>query len=306
VISFRQHVVPIVAVFIALALGLLAGSAFIQPRLVDDLHARVDDQLTQIHDLRAQIAELQDRLAAEGAFNDAALPYLTTGQLTGEPVVVIAQDGVEDAVVASTQQALTEAGATVVAMSARDTLAPQDADAQRALAEALGLPGAAPEDLPGLAAEAIADRLATDGRKPVSGQVDLLHELLANGYLAPLGPGVSDATLETIGGADQVVVVLAGGQSDEPVMAPEAFALPLVERLGELGTTVAAGESLGTVEPFVTALRSQGVDGIVTVDDLDDSSGGAALVLGLRRLLDTGDGGDYGVKAGAAPLPPRT
>jgi Copper transport outer membrane protein, MctB len=306
VISFRQHVVTIVAIFLALALGLLAGSAFIQPRLVDDLHARVDDQLTQIHDLQGQLAEQRDRLAAESAFNDSALSHLTTGQLAGEPVVVIAQDGVEDAVVASSRQALADAGATVVAMSARDTLAPQDPDAQQALAQALGLPGASPEDLPGLAAEAIADRLATDERRSAAGQVDLLHELLANGYLAPLGSGVSDATLETIGGANQIVVVLAGGQSTEPAMAPDAFAMPLVERLGELGTPVAAGESVGTVEPFVTALRSQGVDGVVTVDDLDDSRGGAALVLGLRRRLDTGDGGDYGVKAGAVPLPPRT
>jgi hypothetical protein len=51
-------------------------------------------------------------------------------------------------------------------------------------------------------------------------------------------------------------------------------------------------------------LRDGGVDGLVTVDDLDESRGGAALVLGLERRLLTGQGGDYGVKGGAAPLPP--
>jgi hypothetical protein len=45
---------------------------------------------------------------------------------------------------------------------------------------------------------------------------------------------------------------------------------------------------------------------MVTVDDLDFSVGGAALVLGLERLL-LGQGGNYGIKAGAtAPLPPLT
>jgi hypothetical protein len=32
--------------------------------------------------------------------------------------------------------------------------------------------------------------------------------------------------------------------------------------------------------------------------------GGAALVLGLDRLLATGEGGTYGLKDGADPLPP--
>jgi hypothetical protein len=32
--------------------------------------------------------------------------------------------------------------------------------------------------------------------------------------------------------------------------------------------------------------------------------GGAALVLGLEELLATGNGGAYGVKDGAEPLPP--
>jgi hypothetical protein len=55
---------------------------------------------------------------------------------------------------------------------------------------------------------------------------------------------------------------------------------------------------------FVPLLRDGGLDGLVTVDDLDESRGGAELVLGLERLLLSGQGGDYGVKGDAAPLPP--
>jgi hypothetical protein len=43
---------------------------------------------------------------------------------------------------------------------------------------------------------------------------------------------------------------------------------------------------------------------VVTVDDLDGSMGGAALVLGLDELLATGEGGAYGIKDGARLLPP--
>jgi hypothetical protein len=99
-------------------------------------------------------------------------------------------------------------------------------------------------------------------------------------------------------------VVVSGGQAEEPAMGPSMFSVPLVERLTELGLAVGAGESVGTIQPFVEAVRAAGTDGTVTVDDLDLSMGGAALVLGLDRLLVTGDGGDYGVKDGATPLPP--
>lgn len=302
-ISLRQHVVTIVAIFLALALGVLAGSAFVQPRLIESLETQVDEQRQRITDLQDEVGQLRDQLAAEQAFNDAALPHLTRNRLIGLDAVVLSQEGVEDEVVAETRGALEEAGATVVVLEARSTLAPQDEEGQAALAEVLTLTETTPEDLSRLAAETLAERLASEERRdpPDPG---LLHLLLTDGYLASLDASLSDETLAAIGGPDQMVVVLAGGDDPEAVMAPEDFAVPLVERLADLGLPVAAGESVDTAVPFVPLLRDGGTDGVVTVDDLDESRGGAALVLGLERLLLTGQGGDYGVKGGAAPLPP--
>lgn len=302
-ISLRQHVVTIVAIFLALALGVLAGSAFVQPRLIESLETQVDEQRQRITDLQDEVGQLGDQLAAEQAFNDAALPHLTRNRLIGLDAVVLSQEGVEDEVVAETRGALEEAGATVVVLEARSTLAPQDEEGQAALAEVLTLTETTPEDLSRLAAETLAEGLASEERRdpPDPG---LLHLLLTDGYLASLDASLSDETLATIGGPDQMVVVLAGGDDPEAVMAPEDFAVPLVERLADLGLPVAAGESVDTAVPFVPLLRDGGTDGVVTVDDLDESRGGAALVLGLERLLLTGQGGDYGVKGGAAPLPP--
>ncbi|HSD49693.1 MAG TPA: copper transporter [Actinomycetota bacterium] len=302
-ISLRQHVVTIVAIFLALALGVLAGSAFVQPRLIESLETQVDQQRQRITDLQGEVGQLRDQLAAEQAFNDAALPHLTQDRLTGLDVVVLAQEGVEDEVVAETRGALEEAGATPVVLEARATLAPQDNDGRAALAEVLTVTDPAAEELSRIAAESLADRLASEERRdpPDPG---LLHMLLSEGYLASLDASISDETLATVGGPDQVVVVLAGGGDPDAPMTPEDFAIPLVERLAELGLPVAAGESAGTEVPFVPLLRDGGVDGLVTVDDLDQSRGGAELVLGLERLLLGGQGGDYGVKGGAAPLPP--
>jgi hypothetical protein len=230
------------------------------------------------------------------------MPYLTTGKLTGTPVVLVTQTGVEDEVLAQAQSALSDAGARVLTtVSATDQLVSQDPTTQEQLATIVGEPTASAEELPKLAAEALAQGLSPS-TTVIGGQV--LEDLLSAGFLAPVGPGPSQATLDEIGAPGQVVVVLSGGRGEEPTLPPEAFAVPLVQRLAGLGVPVGAGESLLTDYPFVSLVRADGTDGTVTVDDLDQVMGGAALVLGLEDLLTSGTGGAYGVKDGAEPLPP--
>lgn len=298
-ISFRYHIVTIVAVFLALAIGLLGGAAFVQPALQEELQNQTDRLQRDNEGLRGQIDDLQGQIGAFDGFTEATLPYLTQGRLPGTPVVIVTQTGVEDEVLAQAQTALAGAGARVITtVSATDQLVSEDPTTQEQLATIVGEPTAPAEELPTLAAEALALGLSPS-TTVIGGEV--LDELLSAGFLAPIGSGPSQATLEEIGAPGQVIVVLSGGRGDQPVLAPEAFAVPLVDALSELDVPVAAGESLLTDYPFVGDVR---IEGTVTVDDLDQTMGGAALVLGLEELLATGNGGAYGVKDGAEPLPP--
>ena len=299
-ISFRYHIVTIAAVFLALAIGLLGGGAFLQPALQKELENRTEDlrrdldaRLEQIDDLRLEVAGL-------GAFSEAALPYLAEGRLLEVPVVVVTQVGVADEVRTEAIDALSAAGARVLTtVSASALLLSEEPAVREQLAEIVGEPAAAAEDLPGLAAAELAARLVA--QTPPSPEDDVLTRLLSGGFLAPVGAPPGAATLEEIGAPGQVVLVLSGGEAEDPALPPEAFAVPLVEALAELGSPVAAGESLLATVPFVPLVSGEGV---VTVDDLDQAMGGAALVLGLDRLLATGEGGDFGAKDGAEPLPP--
>jgi Copper transport outer membrane protein, MctB len=304
VISFRYHVVTIVAVFLALAIGLLAGSAFVEPELTDELRRQTEDLRRQTDDLRSQLAEARIERDAAAAFVEAVAPSLTQGRLAGTPVVVVTQTGVEDAVLAQTQEALVNAGANVVTtISATEQIVSEDPETQEELAIMLGEPTAPAEDLSSLTAEALAERLSAP-RSPLAEQ-DVLASLLSAGFLAPVDGGPSESTLEDIGAPGQVVVVLSGGRGDgDPVLPPAAFAVPLVESLAGLDVPVAAGESLLNDYDYVSLVRASDLDGAVTVDDLDRTIGGTALVLGVEDLLATGAGGDYGVKDGAEPLPP--
>jgi hypothetical protein len=299
VISFRYHIVTIVAVFLALAIGLLGGGAFVQPALQQELEDQTEGFRQDNAELRAQIDEVRDQLGAMDGFASAALPYLARDRLLGTTAVIVAHEDVEDAVVESAREALAVGGADVIAaLSASPTLVSVDPETQAQLAEIVGLIGSPPEELPAAAATALARRLRTapdDGAAP---EDDVLNQLLSAGFL---DTSASEATLGQIGQPGQIVVVLAGGAAETPELAPDAFAVPLVEALAELDVPVAAGESASTPVPYVESVSG---DGVVTVDDLDLGMGAAALVLGLDRLLATGQGGAYGLKDGADPLPP--
>jgi hypothetical protein len=311
VISLRYHLVAIVGIFLALAVGLLAGSAFVEPELVDQLREQTDnlrgelrDREDRLSDVEAQLEEVRAQIVAVDRFAEAAFPHLAADRLLGTSVIVVSQDGVEDSVLGQVQRSLVEGGAQIVAVvSARNQLASDDPDTHARLAELLGLAETTTEELPAVAATAIAERLV-NGNGGLEPQDDLLAQLLSAGFLAPVGAGLSESALQEIGAIGQVVVVLGGGEDPEPILAPEGFAVPLVRELSRLGVPVAAGESTTTAVPFVEMVRDGAGDGLVTVDDLDLSMGGAALVLGLDELLTTGRGGAYGVKDGAEPLPP--
>ncbi|HZD17516.1 MAG TPA: copper transporter [Actinomycetota bacterium] len=304
-ISFRYHIVTIVALFLALAIGLLAGSAFVEPGLVEQLRTQTDRLRGEVGDLEDELTAARAEVAGLEAFADAAASRLSRDRLLGTNVVIVTLEGTDGGLIARAQASLSEAGATILAMmSARSTLLSDDPAVQAELAEILGRPDALPVDLPGLAAGALAERLDR-GRRPTDPE-DLLSRLLSAGFLAPVGIGVSGATIEQIGQPGQAVVVLAGGAGEDPPLEPEAFAVPLVRALAALGVVVAAGEPLDTDVPFVRSIRAAGDPGTVTVDDLDRSMGGAALVLGLGELLTTGSGGAYGVKDGAEPIPSAT
>jgi hypothetical protein len=310
VISLRYHMIAIVSVFLALAVGLLVGGAFVQPVLQRELESRTAQlqesnaqYREQVDEVRAQLEDVRVQMAAVDAFAEVALPYLAVDRLAGTSVIVVTQEGVEDTVLGETQRSLAEAGADVMAVvSARDELASEDPETRARLAELIGRPDALPEELPAIAAEALAGRIA-NGDGGAAPEDDLLARLLSAGFLAPVGAGLSEEVLDEIGLLGQIVVVLAGGEDVDPALAPDAFAVPLVRELTALDVPVAAGESTTTAVPFVQLVRDGGVDEMVTVDDLDLSMGGAALVLGLDRLLTSGQGGSYGVKDGAEPLP---
>ena len=303
-ISFRYHLVSIVAVFLALGLGILAGTTVINQRVVHNLRQRTSAAEETANDTQQQLAMLN-------SFATLAVPQLVDGKLAGREVVVVKDDRTDSGSVSAARDYLADAGATVTAvLSVTPKMAARDSPTEQDLAAALG--ASSSSDPTEEAAVALADRLARGGAVPLPGKAgksDLLSELLTKGFLDPSsGPQISNADLPDIGGGP--VVVLGGGAAD-PSVPFGAFLLPLVRRLVVDRANVAVAEATDVSHSLVEQVRSDpdlsGDNRMVTVDDLDGATffGGVGLVLGLRDLISTETGGDYGVRDGAASLIPQ-
>ena len=86
-INIRYHVYSLVAVFLALAIGVAAGSTVVQRSVVDNLRSTQGRIEQNLDELEAQNAELQERTDAlegrEGSLIDEGPAALLAGKLTG-------------------------------------------------------------------------------------------------------------------------------------------------------------------------------------------------------------------------------
>lgn len=302
-ISFRYHLVSIVAVFFALAIGLLMGTTVINQGVIARLNAETDAAAARSRNLREALDRTEEQLTDLQRFGDDVEAFFLDGQLLDRQIVLVTAQGVDAQQVGGVRTALERSGAditAVVIVSGRMALT--DATAEEDLAELLEAPAGTPEDLTAAAGEALGARLAAGAE---AFGPDPLQELVDAQFVTV--EGTPEGGIAAVGGSDQSIVVLSG-DDQEPVVDPEAFLVPLVRATVAGGEPVAAGETEETVYPFVPLLRADGAlaDRIVTVDNADTVPGRLAVVLGLRRLLETGEGGHYGVKDGAPSLlPPR-
>jgi hypothetical protein len=301
VISFRYHLVSIVAFFLALALGVLVGTTVVRPGLIEELDRRTEAASKSADELRRQVSDLRAEVQLRDRFAQAVEPWLVEGRLTGREVVMVTLEGVDASDVDTVRRAIQSAGALVVTemvITARMGLS--DEESRTDLAAAIGMPASTePEALSESAAQELGTRLAAG---PDSIEPDLL-DLLATGGFVDVQGGLA---FDGIGGADQPVVLLAGGPGI-PVVDPVVLAT-VAESLAQAFHPVVAAETLETEYPFVALVRQNGgIDGqVVTVDNADQISGRVAVVLGLQDLLlSPGGGGDYGVKEGASSLLPQ-
>jgi len=115
VIDFRYHVVSLISVFLALAVGIALGAGPLKETIGDTLTGQVEQLRSEKDALRSELDTSASELADTRSYVDAAGPQLLAGALTDRRVAVVALGAVDDAVASAVDDRLTQSGATITA-----------------------------------------------------------------------------------------------------------------------------------------------------------------------------------------------
>jgi len=307
VINFRFHVASLVAVFLALALGVVMGSTVIDRAIVESLRTQIEDVRERARTTRQENERLRAEVRRLGAYAAAAAPFAVSGRLPDVPVAVVALQGVDEDTVGDLVTLVGQAGGRVTAvvwLEAAWDLGPDRRDEAGDLARLLGVPRRSDRALRETAARALLARL----RGGNGSGADLLSRLEALGFVRTTP--VPDGAAADPGAAGPAArVVFAGGpgaavgaERFASVLARAALAVELPAVVGEAARPDDPDTPRGT---WVASVRDdEALAGAVsTVDDLDLSEGRVATVLAVADL-GRGIVGAYGYGPGATgPLP---
>ncbi|HEX8854340.1 MAG TPA: copper transporter [Thermoleophilaceae bacterium] len=276
--DFRYHALSLVAVFLALGIGIVLGVT-IGDSVVSDANKGLRSSLRgDVVAARKAAKDAQANVSERDRWIDSAVPYLIDGRLLGERVALVSTGSLEGDIKKDVDSSVKDAGGTV-----DSTLD-------------LALP-AQTQDL----ASAMRVTLATDTDEQ---GLNLLGRRVARAIvrgrgLARVDKALPDRVDGDFTGADAVVLYRSPPPDDATEAdnnARQAFENGLIQGLKRQNVPVVGVEATATEPSQIGFFNDRDVS---SVDDVDMPGGRAALVLALN-----GQKGAFGVKGTAdAPLP---
>ncbi|MGO1317899.1 MAG: copper transporter [Cellulomonadaceae bacterium] len=112
-IDFRYHIVSLISVFLALAVGIVLGAGPLKEAIGDQLTGQVEALRTEKEELRVALDESDAHLGERDAFVGAVATDLLDGTLPGRRVALIELEPVDDAVLDGLTAQISSAGANV-------------------------------------------------------------------------------------------------------------------------------------------------------------------------------------------------
>ena len=305
-ISFRYHVVSIIAVFLALALGIVVGTTALNGPITKDLRHQVDSLKNDRKALSAQVGTLQGHVGNAEKFASLYGEQIVKSSLTDINVLIIGLPGASGDMKDGVAKVIAAAGGTVTGriQLTGDYTDPKRAGDITALATGgvhpIGLTYPSVDDAGELGGALLAFVLLGKGE-----QTDL-QQVLA---------GFSELNMVKVEGGDKVtaataVVVVAGGAlpADD---AGGKTQLALISQLHDKGGhTVVVGSPPSATQGGVVALvRADQADKgtVATVDNADTSLGRVSTALALAGMVRPEPEtvvGHYGTGDGASALFP--
>jgi hypothetical protein len=278
--SARYHATSLIAVFLALAIGILIGAEFGGDAL-NNTRKNLEQSLTgNLQDARERADELNGKLARSEEFAGRVYPALVRDRLAGRRIGVVALGDLPGGTAAAIEETLGPTGARLVGIGVVRE----------------------PVDLNALAGDLAKTRFAD-----IRGNEDTLtafgtgagRQIVRGGTLLDrVRSHLFSRASGNFGALDGVIVVRQMPEEMGPVQRTKAATLEAALMAGVSGTrTPAVGVETATAEP--SSVSFFGGNDLASVDDVDATAGKVATVFALL-----GAEGSFGVKGSADRLLP--
>ena len=315
-IDFRYHLVSIVAVFLALAIGIVLGSTELQGTTLDALRALNTSLTNKLNAADAQRNSYAQQAGASDTFLKTAEPKLLGAMLTGDRIVLVTEPGSPSSVVNGVKLAAALAGATVTGtvalqpkfndLSGATQASLSAINAQQASATGTPLSTATAsqtgyqQNAAQLIGTAILNTTADQTGLTVPAAQLLLQAYAQGGFLSDSGAPWNRATL--------AVIVAPGSTPADGANDPANQVLLAVaqEFAATSAATLVAGSVAGTspAGSAISVLRNSSVAGKVSsVDNADTTLGQISAMWAFATQLAGGKPNSYGVLGASAVSP---
>ncbi|MGH3097111.1 MAG: copper transporter [Streptosporangiales bacterium] len=310
-IDFRYHIVSLVAVFLALTVGLVLGSTVLEKPVIQGTRDTANELDHKNAKLRDDLLALQSQQQASEKFVQAVAPGMLAGRLKGERVVLVQAPGASDERSRRLFQNVRDAGGQVSGTVALQPsyLAKKKVGVLGGLTDTLakttktGMPDdAVPAERAAiLLSHALVTTSADDLGKSDPASTGTLNSFKNAHFLTTDGSPAKHASLAILVGPAQAY---GGNQASNKNNALVALAKQL-DSVGN-GSVLAGPTRAAGSNGVVAALRADDeADEVSSVDDLDAAPGRVTTVLALA-LESNGKSGQWGIAEGAdgvAPTP---
>ncbi len=310
-VDFRYHLVSIIAVFLALAVGIVLGTTALNGPIQDNLNGNITRLSADKRTLEGDVQELRGQVQASDDFALSVGPELVRGGLTDRRILLVTTPRTPSDLAKRLTPLLEQAGADVTGTL---TLLPALSDRSQT------------QLLEDLVAEVVPAGVDLPDGEPVDrAAAELAAALVRTGDAKAVEAAEAQAVVSAFEEADLVqyasegdtlrpaslVVVLTGPapdkELDEAQRAEQDAVLNVAAAFdrGSDGAVVAGPTGSAGDRGTVRLLRKDsGVAGDVSsVDNADRGTGQVAVVMALVEQL-AGRSGQYGAGGGAsAPLP---
>jgi hypothetical protein len=320
VIDFRYHLVSIVAVFLALAIGIVLGSTELQGTTYNFLDRTTAKLQNEYDQTRGQLATAQAQANEGEAYAQAIEPAVLHDLLPGRRLLIVTEPGASSAAVAGISTAAADAGATVTGQIAlqpkffdtsatsRDSLNQTTLDLNQTISVPLTSSGSYQQQAAQLMASQIllstqtstSASASTSAGQDSAGQGGNAQSVLAAyaqaGFLTTTGQPATEASLVVVVTPQTVPADGSADQLDQVLV-------PLVTELAaKSSATVVAGTQAGSgAGSPIAVLRSNDVaNQVSTVDDADLVSGQTVVIQALAAMLGGAKAASYGFAANGA------